>query len=172
MKMLRDLAQSPGSAPPHCFPQKFTHLHPFPTGNPVPQGLPAPRRALARMLGFRRRSGRLAKIHEVKNTVTWNKCSYINNKACAVIPCGAYKFPFILVKSEDLSHVCTARNAGAGNEWNVSIFSETPCHIFDWVWTVGRAVLVIKWLSWTQNDKDKDTARNWKRSKSLSRKII
>ena len=36
----------PGSAPPHCFPPKFNHLHTFSIGNPVPHGLPAPRRAL------------------------------------------------------------------------------------------------------------------------------
>ena len=41
---------APGSAPPHCFPKNFTRLDPFPMGNPVPHGLPAPWRALASTL--------------------------------------------------------------------------------------------------------------------------
>ena len=39
-------AQPLGSAPPRCFPQKITRLHPLPMWNVVPHGFLAPRGAL------------------------------------------------------------------------------------------------------------------------------
>ena len=79
----------------------------------------------ARMLDFRRRNSRLAKICEVKNTVTLNKCSYFNNNACTVNICGAYKFPFTVEKCDALIISVLQEMLAQETSTCVSIFRNT-----------------------------------------------